>query len=209
MKVHRRSGFSLIEVMIAITMLGVIAGSIALVTRSSSKAFSTAASAAEVETQAHRAMQQIKDLVKGSVSTLVNPTPASPFNTEQITFQRATGYVAGAPVADLPEQILLEYMPGEVDDGIDNNGNGHADEGQVVWIRTDGTRVVLVKYVREYLEGEAFNLVDDNGNGLDNERGFCMDFDGNTVNVRLTIERRNDQGIRLTSTVESAISFRN
>jgi len=200
---------TLIELMIAMTLLGVISGSIILVTESSSTAFSTVASASELEGQAHRALQRIKDEIRGSISTLVNPKLASPFSSEQITFQRATGYVDGAPVPDLPEQILLEYMPGEVNDGIDNDGNGLVDEGQVVWVRTDGTRVVLVKYVSEYLEGEVFNLVDDNGNGLDNERGFCLDFDGNTVNVRLTLERRNDQGRRMTSTVESAISFRN
>ena len=48
-------------------------------------------------------------------------------------------------------------LVGEIDDGLDNNGNGLVDEGQVVWITDLGLpgqrAVVLCNWVSEALDG--------------------------------------------------------
>jgi hypothetical protein len=125
-----------------------------------------------------------------------------------------TGFLNDAPVWGPPERLLLEYSPGEVDDGIDNNQNGLVDECRVVWLENPDTvnerRTVLCNWVRETLEGETpGNNADENGNGLDDEPGLCFDFDGNRVTIRLTVERLSPEGFSIMRTLERTISFRN
>jgi hypothetical protein len=84
----------------------------------------------------------------------------------------------------------------------------------VVWVRDAGLpsqrTTVVASSVAETLEGEVpGNGVDDNGNGLIDETGFCIDFDENVINVRLTIERMTPDGVLLARTTERAIRLRN
>jgi hypothetical protein len=109
--------------------------------------------------------------------------------------------------------IGFEYEPGEVDDGVDNDGDGLVDEGQVVLTRNAGsanaTRAVLVKNVAELLQGEDLNGADDNGNGMEDEAGFCLQRDGEVVHIRLTLESVDDTGNVLRRTTETSIRMRN
>jgi hypothetical protein len=67
----------------------------------------------------------------------------------------------------------------------------------------------LVNWVRELLEGELPNGLDDNGNGLIDESGLSFEIDGDTITIRLTLERFDAEGTLITRTVETAVTLKN
>ena len=107
----------------------------------------------------------------------------------------------------------FEYMPGELDNGLDDNGNGLVDEGRIVRILDpDGAaqRTVIVTGVREYLEGEIENNADDNGNGLKDEPGFTVQrISWTQLDVMLTIEHIDGTGKRAVRTLSNSVMLRN
>jgi hypothetical protein len=111
------------------------------------------------------------------------------------------------------ERIGFQYRPGEIDDGIDNGGNGIVDDGQVVWTLNlglpDQSSSVLADGVTEYVEGETLNNLDDNRNGLIDETGLCFTVDASSVVVRLSLAARSTGGVLVTKTVEKRVYFRN
>ena len=50
----------------------------------------------------------------------------------QADYRPATGFAGGALQLDPLHSIRLVYAPGEIDDGLDNNGNGLVDECRIV-----------------------------------------------------------------------------
>lgn len=211
---HGRTGFSLVELAIAMTVTVMLGGMLILALESSMKAFRTGTTATEVEATLSRAIDDIAERLKGSATGMVDPIPPAGFFTTQLDFQSVTGYLNDAPVWGAPERLLLELSPGELDDGIDNDQNGLVDECRVVWVENPDTanerRTVICNWVSETLEGETpGNNADENGNGLEDEPGLCFDFDGNRVTIRLTIERLSPEGYSIMRTNERTISFRN
>jgi hypothetical protein len=129
-----------------------------------------------------------------------------------VDFQRGQGVDAdGDPVFGPLERLVLEYD--EANDGLDDDGDGLVDEGRLVWLENPGAagerRVVLCNDVREYLAGETSDGDDENGNGLIDERGFALDFAGNAVTVRLTLEARGQKGQIIVSSAQRTVAFRN
>ena len=110
-------------------------------------------------------------------------------------------------------RLELRYEDDEVDDGIDNDGDGVVDEGVLVliqdWMGPTEQEVVLCHGVREFLEGETPNMLDDNGNGLIDERGFSVDLDGENLTFRLSLERVDASGNTVIRTLESSVWLRN
>jgi len=110
-------------------------------------------------------------------------------------------------------RIAFQNHPSDPDDGIDNNGNGLVDEGQVILMRNVGlaneTTTVIVPWVREFTEGEIANGNDDNGNGLIDERGLSFELVGQTLNIRITLERLDSDQRPLVRTVETSVRLRN
>lgn len=200
---------SLVELAVTMVLMFIVGGSVIMVTQSSSRAYNTASRSSSIEQQANRALQRVKGLLKESGVSVITPTPAAPLNTSTVDFQRSTGVATWGQL----ERIQFEYLPGEADDGLDNNNNGLVDEGRLVWIQDPGganeQRIVLCNWVSELLERENPNGLDDNANDLIDETGFCLVFDGNSTTIRLTLQRLDSQGTLLTSTVESTITFRN
>ena len=110
-------------------------------------------------------------------------------------------------------RIEFQYDPAEIDDGIDNDGDGLVDEGRAVLLRNWNTaaekRTVLCNDVREYLEGETPDGNEENGNDLTDERGLCFELDGDRLTIRLTLEKTDHEGRLATVTVETTVHFRN
>lgn len=209
----RTRGLTLVELMIAMTTLAVVLGAVALAASSGNNAFQTGHAVSTLETQAQRTVDRVIEELREAGRLGLVPDPQPPFGSATLDFQCNAGWGGAAVVWDDLTRIAFELMPGENDDGIDNNRNGLVDEGCVAWRRDPGLpdeqRVVFCSYVREYLEGELPNGLDDNGNGLIDERGLCFEANGDTVIVRLTLERMDAEGQLITRTVESAITLRN
>jgi hypothetical protein len=62
----------------------------------------------------------------------VDPTTLMPFtisNSPYLTYQKVTGYQAGAPTVGPVTTLRLDLAPGETANGVDDNGDGRIDEG--------------------------------------------------------------------------------
>jgi hypothetical protein len=111
------------------------------------------------------------------------------------------------------ERIGFQLRPGEIDNGVDDDGDGIVDDGRVVWTQDVGlasqTSTSWAEGVTEYFAGEIQNNLDDNGNGLIDERGLCFTVDASSVVVRLTLQARSVNGILVTKSVQKRVFFRN
>jgi prepilin-type N-terminal cleavage/methylation domain-containing protein len=207
------SGFTMVEILIVLALVSVVMGSVVAVLRSSMRACQVGSTAGHLEALVNRALDQIADRLQASSHATVTPSLSSPFSSPSIDFQRSIGYAGGAVTWSPTERFAFQFRPGELDDGIDNDGDGIVDDGQVVWTRDVGlptqTQTVLADGVPKFLQGETLNNKDDNGNGLIDERGLCFAVDNSSVVVRLTLSARSAAGVIVTKTMEKRVFFRN
>lgn len=215
-----RRGTTMVELLIAALIMTSVFGAIAVTVLAGSRSYEEGVAKAEVDAQARRLASRIaEEFLTASRASLVEGAQMWSGGNEddgdvEYRYRQVTGAVAGAAQLSAQRRIRLDYAQGEVDDGLDNNGNGLIDECRVLLSIDTGTamEVGIGGFVREFLQGEtAANDVDDNANGLEDERGLCMVFDGttNTLMVRLTIERLTSQGRLVTSTAETSVLLRN
>ena len=209
---RRQHGYTLIESVIAVTLLGLVIGSITMVGRAHERAYHTAATASQLEAQAALAMERIMTDLRIAARESITPDPGA-VGTAGVQYVQAVGIALGEVELSPLRAVRFEYELGEIDDGIDNNGNGLVDEGRVVLIENLGepnerTRVIT-RWVRELSGGEQDNGLDDNGNGLVDEPGFVLRRVDETLIVRLTLERRDVEGRTMSRTAQTSIRPRN
>ena len=88
-----------------------------------------------------------------------------------------------------------------------------ADKNRVVWSEDPGSarerRIVWSDWARRLLAGELPNGRDDNDNGLIDEQGLSFDLDGNSIVIRLTLERSGADGVLVARTLEARVTCRN
>lgn len=214
---HKRSGFTTIELMIAMAIFGAVFSAFALATLSASDSYKVGSARSELEAKAYRTLERITSSLDHAQRTTVNPEPSPPLGSSSLDFQEPSALAGSALMWTSPVQRFAFVIdPAEVDNGVDDNGNGLIDEGTVVWTEDPGganeRSVIICRNVREFLAGEVFNGLDDNGNGLRDERGLSFDIVNalsDVVTVRLTLENRDEEGRLLTSTVETSVRIRN
>lgn len=209
-----RAGFSLLELSISMLLLVMLMGSVGVVGQTNMKSFQLTGRLRGADVTAQRAIQRIATELKLTGVSRLAPDPAlNAFDFEsQVDFDQVIDIVNGAPVWGPLLSIGFEYEVGEVDDGLDNDGDGLVDEGRVVMTRNLGvgpTRIVLCKGVSELLEGEGPNGIDDNGNGLVDEAGFCIERNGDVLDIRLTILSTDPDNRTFARTVETSVRLRN
>ena len=208
-----RTGLTLTEVVVSLALVGILSGALTMVLGANTRAMSTGTRSSELNTLALRGLDEICERLQSSSREQCDPQIETPWHTSTVDYQRAVARAGNAIVWGNPERIEFQYSPGELDDGVDNNGNGLIDEGRVVWLENPGLAnersVVLCNWVRELMEDETLDGTDENGNFLLDEGGLAFDFDGNRVTVGLTLERPDRQGVLITHTVQKTIAFRN
>ena len=202
------AGFTLIEIEIVSAILLIVIGSLNMMAQASDRAFQTGATIAHLESRASATIGQvIRELAIAQHPPVLDP------NRAVIDYVQAVDFVGGEPELTLPRRLAFEYEAGEIDDGIDNNGNGLVDEGQVILTEDVGApterRRVLTRWVPELLQGEIENGIDDNGNGLIDERGFTMVQSGETITVLLSLQRLGNGGRLLNRSSMTSIRLRN
>lgn len=208
----RQAGFSLVEVLISMAMLGGLLGTMLMVVLSGSATARVGMARQSIEGAARRSLDRIAtELVSAGVETL-DPEPSAPWGSEQLTFQPIEGF-DGDVVWGAPRSFSLALEEGELDDGLDNNDNGLADERVLVFTRDPGGAEELATIwahgIRELAEGELDNGEDDNGNGLADEAGLSFVQVQNRLVVRLSLEELDADGNRLVRTVETSVRLRN
>jgi len=210
-----RAAFSLVELVLAVSILGLLLGMPLLLMRSADQLQDGRTSIAELEQRARRTLDTIAERLASSGTAAIPQWGGGPgIGTSVVDFQVAAGWTAGAPTWDPAERIQLAIDPADPDDGIDNDGDGLVDERRVVWIRDVGLPTqrtqVLCTQVQETLAGELpANGLDDNGNGLVDEPGLVFAFDTDRVIVRLSLEKRDGSGRRVVHVGQRTITFRN
>ena len=216
---HQRAGFTLVEMMISASILAFVLGAGAMIALSSSSAFSMGTNNMTLENKVRRtANRLVNEFTSAGRGGLVpDPQPAPPaqgVGTSTLDFQKNIGVVGGVIQWGPLTRVRFEYAPGELDNGIDDDGNGLVDDGHVVWYENPGLanqrRAVLVTGVSEFLQGELPNGADDNGNGLVDEQGLSFDMDNNNLIIRLSLERI-QRGIQqpIVRSIETSILLRN
>ncbi len=212
------AGFTLVESLFALSFLVVLFLVVAHASIRASDAFDEGSVEHQLHTDAHRTLERIATELELAERASLNPDPlvvpgVPGLGASGLTFHSPVGFAGGAVQWGPWTRIEFELEPGELEDGADNNGDGFADEGRVVWTENPGQederRVVQCSDVSDRLEGELENAGDDNGNDLIDERGLSFSAQGDVLTVRLTIERLDDEGRVLRKTVQTAVRLRN
>jgi hypothetical protein len=210
-------GFSLVELMIVATVFLVLVGAVTLTADANARAYQTGMTVATLESQSAIAVERVAAELRTAGLATLNPDPAPGVGSDNLRYAKAVDYQSGAIVWTPKRFLRFEYEQGELDDGVDNNGNGLVDEGRLVITEDAGgpneRQWVLTHGVAEYLEGELDDGVDNNGNGLVDERGFCIERldlpDAEAIRVRLTLVRRDAEGRVMTRTATTSVQVRN
>lgn len=214
LNVHARAGFTLIELAVAIAILGLVMGSIMGVMESAKKGYGQGSTATLVQTLSRRALDRIASELENAGQGTLLPNPLN-IACDDLVFQSVIGVdeVAGTPIFGNSTRLRFAYGGGDTNNGLDDDGDGLIDEGRVIltrnYLAANESSVVIARGVNELAEGELANGLDDNGNGLADERGFSMTLQGNLLILRLTVSRVSAEGTTTVSTNETAVSFRN
>lgn len=208
-----RGGYTLIEVMISLVLLTAVLGVTTLTTSQSYDAFRAARTNATVEAKLRRGVARVATELVSTGIDVLEPDPADEYGTSELLFREVVGIVGGAPVWGPQARIAFEYESGELDDGLDNNGNGLVDEGVIVLTRNVGeaneTRSIVCHGVRELQEGEFPDGDDDNDNGLIDEGGLSISRVDRVLNIRVSLETLDGGGRPIVRTVTTAVRLRN
>jgi type II secretory pathway pseudopilin PulG len=209
-----QSAFTIIELAISVSVLALLLGVIATFESRGKAAARAITTLAGVELRAERAMRVVtREVAMVGVHTLA-PDPVTNLGSDTITFQTPSSVTAtGAVTWNPPTRIELTMDQGEIDNGIDDDGDGLVDERQLTITRDIGTGAertsVVCHGVAAWLEGESGNGADDNGNGLVDERGFSVRRTGDLLEMRLTLQVPGDKGTTVTWTTTTAVVIHN
>jgi hypothetical protein len=219
----RRAGATLVELLVVTVVLALVLGLAGFATITSRGAYDQGMLAADVEVQARRALDRIaKELLSAAASSVGVDSPNPPASADVITWldYRPVEGFAGSALTGSQRRLLLRPHAGELDDGVDNNGNGLVDECSLD-LQPDALEaraVGWVGFVRRLAEGEQPNGIDDNGNGWVDEPGFFAVWEpaeagvsgarGGRLHLQLTLERSLGAGTRVTRTVLTTVKVR-
>jgi hypothetical protein len=206
----RAAGYTMLELAIVALLIAMMLGSLALFGGRSSDAMSASAAQSDLDANLRRTVMRITEELLPSGFGVITVDAG---DGDTIAFRKSDGVASGAIRWTTDQRLAFVHEPGELDDGLDNDGDGLVDEGVVVLTRnvgqTDEQSVVLCRGVRELGPGEAANGVDDDGDGLVDEHGLVLQQVGAALRVSLTLERLDGEGRVLTRTLETTIQPRN
>ncbi len=179
----RRSGFTLLELMIALVIVALIGVNISMVMKTSTSAYESGLIRSELDERASLTMDRIRLALMSSSLEELNPQLGSGAHSSYINYCVSLGLdESGELVYADPERIELQ-----------------GEAGQIVWHRNPGEEneraVVWTKNVPPLFRDEVLNGADDNGNGLFDEEGLFFAQDERNVMVQLTLERPDSKGM--------------
>jgi len=203
----------MIEILISISILSLILFSFGLVLSQREGAFRSAHSLGSLETRSRQSISRVVSELNGTGADMIWPDPSTDFGTASLNFRKAVGVTDGAIDWGPVTTIAFAYSDGELDDGIDNNGNGLIDEGMITMSRNVGeaneTQTVICRDVAEFFPGETDNGADDNGNGVWDERGFNAHQDGDMLTIRMALVDLDAAGRIMNRTSTTSVRLRN
>ncbi len=188
-----RAGFTAMELVIAVALLAIVIVKLTMVMSAASHSQRRETAAMALEDNVRRVLDRISYAVMGADRQSLFPNGTNPDQFQWLEYRVSLGVENGKIVWDDPETI-----------GLDGN--------QVYWAINEGQpeerRVVWCNAVRALLEKEFANGLDDNVNGLTDEGGLSFALEGDSITIRLTLERPTKEG-PLTRTAETTVTCRN
>ncbi|MDB2576698.1 prepilin-type N-terminal cleavage/methylation domain-containing protein [Planctomycetota bacterium] len=189
-----RGGFTLLEILIALTILALLLSSVGLLASGSKNAFSRGTTVSAMELRTGLTSDVIQRELSLALTGSLSPEIQSGQRVTELTYVRAVGWEGETTITTAPRTLRFELDPAEANNGADDDGDGLIDEGILVLIEDVGLpterRRILARGLAEYAEGEVFNGVDDNGDGLADESGFAIERMGAALEVTVTLEQR-------------------
>lgn len=141
----RRAGFTLLEMLIAVVVVGLILGNVGMVMRSSDAAYDDETALADLELQLDQTLDRIAVALMSASLQSLDPNAALPVFHTQLEFVQSLGVQDGLMITSEPERIELVVA-----------------EGRVVWTQQPGTGderlIVWSRWVSEFLEGETIGI---------------------------------------------------
>ncbi len=192
-----KEGFSIVELLIAASIFSVILTGTYGILISTQNTYAVGISVSSLNMHARRAVDRIAEEIQDAGIETLFPSPNPPFGSSELTFQKNVDYQDGAIVWGDVIKIGLLNPDSDV---------------LAMWTDPGGVNEQvsrLTTWVRDYAEGEAANGADDNGNGLVDEKGFSFELNGNTLTIRLALERTDEDGRVYTSSVDTSVRLRN
>ena len=195
---HARAGFSALELVIAIAILGLVMGNVAMLQRATGNAYESGVFGSVLEEGADITMDRIALAVMSTSAGRLDEVLTAPSFVSSIDYEVVTDVVDGVPVVGVPERIEFDL-----------------ETGKIVWSRNpdqpDQLQVTWSKWGPSLLEGEGAdpNNEDDNGNGVVDEQGLSFNRDVNQITIRLTVSRTDSKGVVYTRTRSRRITCRN
>jgi len=207
-----RAGFTLIELLIAMSLVGLVMGSALAITLAGQGALRTTSMLVDSNSKARRALERTVEELQRAGPDMV-PDLTGVDGSDTVNFVQIIDIVAGVPIWS--PTMRIERLPAAEDpaDGIDNDGDGVIDEGDLVLTRNVGLlnqySTVLCTNVRRLAEGEIANGVDDNGNGLADESGFNVQRATDLLTIRICIEEPGEGNATAITSVSASFNLRN
>ncbi len=204
MKVNSRSGFTLIEVLIASVIFALISINIAMVTRTGSQATANGIMHELLDSELDLTLDRIKFALMAASADNVYPQVSAPASNDRVEFSTSLGVETGVHVMGDPERI--EWLPTE------------GDSGRVVWTQALGLpnerTIQWSKSVPTLQNKEVVNLGDDNFNGLVDEPGLAFHMQHASdeemqVFITLTINKADSSGRLVPANRQVNITCRN
>jgi prepilin-type N-terminal cleavage/methylation domain-containing protein len=191
-----RRGLTLLEVLLAVSLLGILAYKGFAILESTAETTQASTSEVLVEERCQIVLERIARAVMSSSRETLAPASEAPLSTDELNFRMHLGVQDGEVVWSDPEKVALEEI-----------------ENEAYWSRIPEAgaeqRVKLTSLVRPYFEGELPNGMDDNGNGLIDEKGLSFVVDRNAVHIRITLERVDGEGRLVTRSAQTTVTCRN
>lgn len=190
-----RAGFTLIEVVVAATLTGLIIANLYMVFGDSSKAIRAKTVEFDTEVEARRVLDRIAMNVIGAERSTLDVASEAPISGNSINYHVSNGF----------SENRVELSP--------VRRIAHDGTKQISWAESPDTaserKAVWTSHAAQFLDGEVENGIDDNGNGLIDESGLSFDVDGQMVVIRLTIRRQAPDGTLTKKTLETRVTCRN
>lgn len=208
-----RGGFTLIEVLLSVAILGSLLGTVFLVQHQGQNAARASSAELLASLRASRVIDRVVRELQCMGGDAATPSPTSSLGTDVLTFQVSQGVTAGAVAWSSSRRLELLMAPNELDNGLDDDGDGMIDERALLLTYDVGTggerRTTLCDSIPELAPGETVNALDDNGNGVADERGFNLHRTGDVLEVRVTVQGQGPEGSVVSASVETSIRVRN
>lgn len=208
-----RAAFTLTEVLISGCLMASLLLVAGLATERTMDLFRQRRAADAVAASTNRLLQRVTGELKFARQASLLPAAPFPEGLSSLSFQKCLGVQGGAVAWSSRFNLAWELETGEVEDGVDNNGNGLIDEGQLVWTQNEGQadeqRVVWAHGLCALLPGETLDNTDEDGDGLIDERGLCFSMDADVLTIRIGLQGLGPDGNRITRVLETSVLLRN